>query len=248
MGSSNGVGASAGVSTGPEDIYGNKVVKNPIAPGGYTTEYGAPNQFAAGYEAAGYTWDPVQGKYVRKSTSAPAQNALYGQLTGGLGGILGGTGGGTGAGGGAMGGLTSLIPGGGGGSGSVAPLAMQDTSAADAANLNRTKDTVGKESAGAMRGLREQLGARGMLGSGLESRGTEQIAEAGLGQQGEVARQQQIDNSNRAQKTAETNYQGAITQRGQDISAAEAAATRNQTVLLSLLKVLGTGAGSGLSY
>ena len=67
-------------------------------------------------------------------------------------------------------------------------------------------------------------------------------------QQGEIARQQQIDNSNRAQKTAETNYQGAITQRGQDISAAEAAATRNQTVLLSLLKVLGTGAGSGLSY
>ena len=228
---------------GMTDIYGNPVVQNPIAPGGYTSEYGAPNQFAAGYDKAGYTWDPVKGTYVTKASSAPSQNALFGQLTGGLSGALGG---GTGAGGGAMGGLTSLIPGGGGGS--VAPLAMQDTSAADAANLNRTKDTVGKESAGAMRGLREQLGARGMLGSGLESRGTEQIAEAGLGQQGEIARQQQIDNSNRAQKTAETNYQGAITQRGQDISAAEAAATRNQTVLLSLLKVLGTGAGSGLSY
>jgi hypothetical protein len=166
-------------------------------------------------------------------------NSLIGGLTG--------SGGGTG---GAMGGLNGLIaPGGGtGGASGVGPLAMQDTSAADAASLNRTKDTVGKQSAGALSGLRESLGARGMLGSGLESSGTEKIAEAGLGQQGDVARQQQIDNSNRTQKTAEMNYQGAITQRGQDISAAEAAAQRNQTVLLSLLKTLGTGAGSGLSY
>jgi hypothetical protein len=125
---------------------------------------------------------------------------------------------------------------------------MQDTSAADTANLNRTKDTVGQQSASALRGLRESLGARGMLGSGLESRGTEQIAEAGLGELGDVSRQQQIDNSNRTQHTAEVNYQGALTQRGQDIQAAEAAAQRNQTVLLGLLKTLGTGAGAGLSY
>jgi hypothetical protein len=155
---------------GMTDIYGNPVVQNPIAPGGYTSEYGAPNQFAAGYDKAGYTWDPVKGAYVTKASSAPSQNALFGQLTGGLSGALGGS-----TGSGAMGGLTSLLPGGGTGSGGgVAPLAMQDTSAADAANLTRTKDTVGKESAGAMRGLREALGARGMLGSGLESRGTEQ--------------------------------------------------------------------------
>ncbi len=187
---------------------------------------------------AGYTFDPVYEKYVPQSTSVSSINSLVGGLTGG------GTGGG-----GAMGGLNGLLPGGTSGStGSVGPLAMQDTSAADAANLNRTKDTVGQQSAGALRGLRESLGARGMLGSGLESRATEQIAEAGLGEQGDVARQQQINNSNRTQHTAEVNYQGALQQRGQDIDAASAAAQRNQTVLLSLLRTLGTGAGSGLSY
>lgn len=224
----------------PQDTYGNNVVSNPAMPGGYATEYGAnaldPRTQSA-YEGAGYVWDPVKKTWGPKGTSVNSLNGL-------LGGIMG-SGGGTS---GALGGLNGLVAPGGGTSGAVGPLAMPDTSAADSASYNRTKDQVGQSSAGALRGLRESLGARGMLGSGLESRGTEQIAEAGLGQLGDVSRQQQIDNSNRAQHTAEVNYQGAITQRGQDISAAEAAAQRNQTVLLSLLKTLGTGAGAGLSY
>lgn len=163
---------------------------------------------------------------------------------------LGALGGGAGGASGALGGLNGLVAPGGGTSGAsgIAPLSMPDTSAADSASYNRTKDQVGASSAGALRGLRESLGARGMLGSGLESRGTEQIAEAGLGQLGDVSRQQQITNADKTQHAAEVNYQGAITQRGQDILAAEAAAQRNQTVLLSLLKTLGTGAGAGLSY
>jgi hypothetical protein len=199
-----------------------------------------PGQINAN-ETAGYVWDPVKRAWGPKGTSVNAINGLLGGLTGS---------GGAGGAGGALGGLNGLLPGGGGtgSTGSVGPLAMPDTSAADTANLNRTKDTVGQQSASALRGLRESLGARGMLGSGLESRGTEQIAEAGLGEMGDVARQQQIDNSNRTQHTAEVNYQGALTQRGQDIQAAEAAAQRNQTVLLGLLKTLGTGAGAGLSY
>ncbi len=51
--------------------------------------------------------------------------------------------------------------------------------------------------------------------------------------------------ANMAADFAKTGYQGGITQRGQDIQAQEAAATRNQQVLLSLLAGLRGGGGSG---
>lgn len=208
--------------------------------GGTTYEQYSPEWYAA------MDANKVHNAGVAGTAAGTAGANAMGALSGGAGG------------GGAMGGLNGLLGGGAsgavgggvsaGGAGAVGPLAMQDTSAADNAQLARTKDTVGKQSAGALRGLRESLGARGMLGSGLESRGVEQITEAGQGQQGEVARQQQIDNSNRTQHTAEMNYQGQIAQRGQDIQAASAAAQRNQTVLLGLLNALGPAMAGGLKY
>lgn len=204
-----------------------------------TTGQPAPGeaQYPGAPPAVG-SWDAF---YAAQAAAAKRAGTNAGAAAGAA---LGQLGGGTGS-GGALGGLTGLVGGGAipGAGGGVGPMAMQDTSAADNAQLARTKDVVGKQSAGALRGLRETLGARGMLGSGLESHGVEAITEAGQGQQGEVARQQQIDNSNRTQHTAEMNYQGQIAQRGQDIQAASAAAQRNQTVLLGLLNALGPALG-----
>lgn len=95
-----------------------------------------------------------------------------------------------------------------------------DRSGANAAIFARAKDQVGDASQGALAGLRSQLGGRGMLGSGAESRGTASVVNKGLGQLGEVTRQQAITDTDIGQRTAEANYQGGISQRGQDISAA----------------------------
>jgi hypothetical protein len=61
-----------------------------------------------------------------------------------------------------------------------------------------------------------------MLGSGLEERGTAAAATSAAGQLGDVSRQQAVTRADLAQKNAETNFQGDITQRGQDIQKEEA--------------------------
>lgn len=108
--------------------------------------------------------------------------------------------------------------GGGGGSSPVQGVAPVDTSGAERAAFARAKDQTGQAATGAMAGLRSALGGRGMLGSGGESRGIQSIAGRGLGELGDVSRQQAIDASGLAERTATTNYQGGIAQRGQDVT------------------------------
>lgn len=110
----------------------------------------------------------------------------------------------------------------GSGSTGYAHLAPVDTSAAEAASFNKAKDAVGQTTSGALTGLRSALASRGMLGSGLEERGTASAINAGAGQLGDVSRQQAVTRADEAQKNAETNFQGGITQRGQDLSKATA--------------------------
>lgn len=110
----------------------------------------------------------------------------------------------------------------------VAPVAPVDTSAAQSAAFARAKDKVGQTSSGALAGLRSSLGGRGMLGSGAESRGTASVINRGQGELGDVARSQAMTEADLAQKTATTNYEGGITQRGQDTGAA--VATRGQDI------------------
>lgn len=186
---------------------------------------------------AGYTWDPVKLAWVPKAASVNSTNALYDSVTGGLSGSLSGSGTG-----GAFSGSGATS---GGSTAQIGPIAMQDTSAADAAGLAIAKDKVGKSSAASLRGLREAMGSRGMLGSGQEGAQTEAIAEAGQGEMADTIRQQTKDNSDRTQRTAELNYQGGIQQRGQDIQAATTRAQQNQTVLLGLLQALGPMSGTG---
>lgn len=116
-----------------------------------------------------------------------------------------------------------------GGSGAAAnlppPIAFQgaDFSAAEQAAFARAKDKVGETTQGALTGLRSALGSRGLLGSGLEGKQTARIFTEGQGQLGDVARGQAIDAANQAQKNAELQYSGGITQRGQNLTAQQAA-------------------------
>lgn len=99
-----------------------------------------------------------------------------------------------------------------------AHIEAPDASAANAASFARAKDQAGQIAQSALQGLRSSLGGRGLLGSGAEFRGTGNIAAKGMGQLGDVNREQAIQNAAAAQDFAKTAYAGDITQRGQDIS------------------------------
>jgi hypothetical protein len=111
----------------------------------------------------------------------------------------------------------------GGSSGGYDEIAPVDTSAATSAEFAHAKDQVGLESSGALAGLRSALGGRGLLGGGLEERGTASAANAAAGQLGDVSREQATTAADLAQKNAETNFQGRITERGQNFQKEEAA-------------------------
>jgi hypothetical protein len=108
--------------------------------------------------------------------------------------------------------------------GGVAPLAppstitMPDNSVAQANIFARAKDQVGQETAGSLASLRSSLAGRGMLGGGAEVRGTQNILQTGQGQLGDTTREQAVTEANRQSDFAKTGYEGAITQRGQDVT------------------------------
>ena len=101
-------------------------------------------------------------------------------------------------------------------------IAPVDTSAAEAASFNKAKDQVGLESSGALTGLRAALGGRNLLGGGLEGMATTQAATSAAGELGDVSRQQAVTRADEAQKNAQANFEGGITQRGQDFQKEEA--------------------------
>jgi hypothetical protein len=94
---------------------------------------------------------------------------------------------------------------------------------AQRAAFARAKDQVGEAGQGALAGLRSSLAGRGMLGSGGEFRGTANVANKGLGELGDVSREQAINEVGVRTDEAKTNYGGDLTQRGQDINHQEAA-------------------------
>lgn len=141
-----------------------------------------------------------------------------------LAGLTGGSGSsGTGSGfpsvlGSGVGSATSSTPTGTSAASAYPQLAPVDTSAATAASFNRAKDQVGETSRGALTGLAGAMAGRGIVGSGVEGRGQASAVNAGQQQLGDVSRQNAITTADEAQKNAETNYQGGIAMRGQDIS------------------------------
>jgi len=162
----------------------------------------------------------------------PSLAGLFGGGPGGAGGA--GTdpgGGGTGVGTG-----TGLHPG-----NYVAPIQMPDTSAATNAAFARAKDQAGQLSRASLDSLSGELGSQGMLGSGAQLQGTADILGGATNVMGKEISSEAGKTADIAADFAKTGYGGAITQRGQDIQAQEAAAARNQQVLLALLAGLRGG-------
>jgi|GEM_PF-5987221 len=95
---------------------------------------------------------------------------------------------------------------------------LPDTSAAAAAAFARAKDKVGAQTAGSVTALRSALAGRGMLGGGGERRGVTGILTAGQANLGDTAREQAVSDVNRATDFAKMGYEGALTQRAQDVS------------------------------
>ena len=81
----------------------------------------------------------------------------------------------------------------------------------------RAKDRAGLIARGSLESLQDTLAGRGMLGSGMEQRGYADIINKGQTELSDVVRQQAIDEADRAERRADTEYSGAITQRGQNI-------------------------------
>jgi hypothetical protein len=105
-------------------------------------------------------------------------------------------------------------------------IAVPDTSAAMAAVFNRAKDQVGQTTTGSLTALRSALASRGLLGGGVEGKATGNMITAGAGQLADTTREQAIQEGNRQNDFAKLGYQGAIEQRGQDITTSEGAANR----------------------
>ncbi len=157
--------------------------------------------------------------------------------TGGMGGALeglfasmGGRGAsvGSGYGGGTGGGQSATIaapsiPGPVSGGATVPHVAHVDTSEAQRAAFARAKDQTGEVARGALTGLRSALGGAG--GAGFQ-RTAGNIAARGLGELGNVSRQQAIESAGLAEREGNTNYTGDIAQRGQSIGEAQSNANR----------------------
>jgi hypothetical protein len=203
----------------------------------------------------GYQYDRVAMKYVPivgSATDALAQRArgqgIEDSLLGTFGASTGGAAGGATAGASTGGGFPSVpydtgtlpnvsFPGNFGAStgapgapaGAALPterIAVPDTSAAMAAVFNRAKDQVGKTTTGSLTALRSALASRGLLGGGIEGKATANTITAGAGQLADTTREQAIQEGNRQNDFAKLGYQGAIEQRGQDITTSEGAANR----------------------
>lgn len=122
----------------------------------------------------------------------------------------------------------------------IAPIANIDNSAADAAAFAQAKDKTGQVARGAMTGLNSALASRGQLGSGAAMKQMTSAVMHGAGDMGQVARDQAIEHSKQANTNAGISYNGAVTQRGQDSVANQAALDRASRQKTAYLQQLGS--------
>ncbi len=105
-----------------------------------------------------------------------------------------------------------------------------DENAARTAAFSRAKEQAGQIARSSLTSIAENLAGRNMTGGGLQAL-RESGAISGAGDQlQELNRDQLISDTNRASDVADRNYQGDITQRGQDLS--------NRASYLSLIRSL----------
>ncbi len=113
----------------------------------------------------------------------------------------------------------------------TAKVAPVDTSAARAAAFARAKDQAGQIARSSLDSLYNLMAASGRAGSNIEASEASNILEGTAGDLGDVVRQGAITEADEAQQEALANYQGGITQRGQDLA--------RQQSLLSLITARG---------
>lgn len=104
------------------------------------------------------------------------------------------------------------------------PTVAPGLSAAQSLQFARAKDQIGAGISGSVAGLRSELGASGMLGSGAQSRGTAAIINAGQGQLANESTSEATTAADQENTNNLANASAGVTQRGQTITAADAAA------------------------
>lgn len=93
--------------------------------------------------------------------------------------------------------------------------------ASESAAFGRAKDRAGLVARGSLDSAQDVLAGRGLLGSGLESKAYQDVIGKGATDLTDVVRQQAVDSVDRAERRADTEYGGAITQRGQNMQQAQ---------------------------
>lgn len=93
-----------------------------------------------------------------------------------------------------------------------------DETAARAAAFARAKEQAGGTALASLRALQEVMANSGKMGSSQEAQGEEAIAGGAAGSVNDFTREQLMQDLNRAAQVGDRNYQGAITQRGQNLS------------------------------
>lgn len=212
------------------------------------------NQYSPEWYAAMRDGQVRSGETAGRATGAFANAALNGILPGGMGGT------GTSSLPGGMGGsssssATGSIGGPGGGTpASLAGIDLPDQSGSNDAIFAKAKDAVGRESRAAITSLNDELGSQGMLGGGAQAQATKDIVSDAAGNEGQVTRDLASKNADMSADFAKTNYQGKITQRGQDIQSQEAAAQMalareqmSQTNMYRLLQLATQGLSASYS-
>jgi hypothetical protein len=117
-------------------------------------------------------------------------------------------------------------------------VSPEDRQAAEAAAFGRAKDRIGMSTQGLLKSIRSNASRRGISGSPLAGGQEADALMAGYGQQGEVLREQAIQDLRRREAIQDQTYGGDINQRGQDISAE---AQRQQMILALVTAARGSG-------
>lgn len=131
------------------------------------------------------------------------------------------------------------------GGGPMQPHVEMDPGGAEAAGQSaafaRAKDQAGSIGRSALNSLNDVMGARGITGSGIGVNQAGGVVQEGARQLGDVTREQLIQSLALARQRASEQYQGNITQRGQDVTQQGNNVNKNLTIQQSLLGILGRG-------
>lgn len=112
--------------------------------------------------------------------------------------------------------------------------------------FGRAKDASSRIYGAAMEQLKDQMSAAGISGSGVEAREMGAMMQGAARYQSDAELQQQLEAQRQAWEAAKGGYEGAVTQRGQDISGITSMyATQNDRFrsILDLIKAYGGFSG-----